>query len=433
MVSFFHSLTLADIFRKTAEIENLILMNDNLIYPIAIHTKPTKLEQFLSLLLIAFIFIPFSYGIFTKQGLYCLSLPLGFLGILTFNYFTDDKFTTLKIIQKNKFISFSENELKILENEEYILYDWNELENIELLVNELNDLLNEKLSAYSNEIIIIDNYSTDGTRDKIKEICSRNENVKGILNAKNFGQLNSPFYGMTQATGDTVILMVADFQDPPKMILDFIDEWEKGYKIVIGIKSKSKESKLMYFLRTLYYKMINKIANVDHIEHFTGFGLYDKDFINILRKLEDPSPYLRGIVAELGFTRKELNYEQPQRKFGKTKNNFYSLYDIGMLGITSYSKVILRISTFVGFIVGGLSFLLSVIYLILKLIFWYSFPVGTAPILIGIFFLGGLQLFFIGILGEYIMNINTKILKRPLVIEEERINFIEDRNLNNDK
>ena len=310
---------------------------------------------------------------------------------------------------------------------------YKELENIELLVNELNDLLNEKLSAYSNEIIIIDNYSTDGTRDKIKEICSRNENVKGILNAKNFGQLNSPFYGMTQATGDAVILMVADFQDPPKMILDFIDEWEKGYKIVIGIKSKSKESKLMYFLRTLYYKMINKIANVDHIEHFTGFGLYDKDFINILRKLEDPSPYLRGIVAELGFTRKELNYEQPQRKFGKTKNNFYSLYDIGMLGITSYSKVILRISTFVGFIVGGLSFLLSVIYLILKLIFWYSFPVGTAPILIGIFFLGGLQLFFIGILGEYIMNINTKILKRPLVIEEERINFIEDRNLNNDK
>lgn len=314
-----------------------------------------------------------------------------------------------------------------------VIPTYNELENIELLVNELNDLLNEKLSAYSNEIIIIDNYSTDGTRDKIKEICSRNENVKGILNAKNFGQLNSPFYGMTQATGDAVILMVADFQDPPKTILDFIDEWEKGYKIVIGIKSKSKESKLMYFLRTLYYKMINKIANVDHIEHFTGFGLYDKDFINILRKLEDPSPYLRGIVAELGFTRKELNYEQPQRKFGKTKNNFYSLYDIGMLGITSYSKVILRISTFVGFIVGGLSFLLSVIYLILKLIFWYSFPVGTAPILIGIFFLGGLQLFFIGILGEYIMNINTKILKRPLVIEEERINFIEDRNLNNDK
>ena len=314
-----------------------------------------------------------------------------------------------------------------------VIPTYNELENIELLVNELNDLLNEKLSAYSNEIIIIDNYSTDGTRDKIKEICSRNENVKGILNAKNFGQLNSPFYGMIQATGDAVILMVADFQDPPKMILDFIDEWEKGYKIVIGIKSKSKESKLMYFLRTLYYKMINKIANVDHIEHFTGFGLYDKDFINILRKLEDPSPYLRGIVAELGFTRKELNYEQPQRKFGKTKNNFYSLYDIGMLGITSYSKVILRISTFVGFIVGGLSFLLSVIYLILKLIFWYSFPVGTAPILIGIFFLGGLQLFFIGILGEYIMNINTKILKRPLVIEEERINFIEDRNLNNDK
>ena len=209
------------------------------------------------------------------------------------------------------------------------------------------------------------------------------------------------------------------------MILDFVKEWENGYKIVIGIKNKSKESKFMYLARTMYYKMIDKMADIKHIEHFTGFGLYDKKFIDVLRKLDDPTPYLRGIVAELGFTRKEIPYEQQQRKFGKTKNNFFSLYDVGMLGITSYTKIILRLATFIGFFVGVISFFLSIIYLILKLIYWDSYPAGTAPILIGMFFLGSLQLFFIGILGEYIMNINTKVLKRPLVVEEERINFDE--------
>ena len=303
---------------------------------------------------------------------------------------------------------------------------YNEIDNIEPLTKEIITVIIQQLPNYLYEIIIIDNYSTDGTREKIKELCEKNRNIKGILNAKNFGQLNSPFYGLTQTTGDGVILMCADFQDPPKMITEFVKEWEKGYKIVIGIKNKSKESKLMYFFRTLYYKMINKIANIEHIEHFTGFGLYDKDFIEILRKLDDPTPYLRGIVAELGFARKEINYEQAQRKFGKTKNNFYSLYDIGMLGITSYSKIILRLATFVGTMIGLISFFISIIYLILKLMFWNSFPAGTAPILIGMFFLGSIQLFFIGILGEYIMNINSKILKRPLVIEEERINFNEE-------
>ena len=303
---------------------------------------------------------------------------------------------------------------------------YNEIDNIEPLTKEIITVMTQQLPSYLYEIMIIDNYSTDGTREKIKELCKKNKNIKGILNAKNFGQLNSPFYGMTQLTSDAVILMCADFQDPPRMILDFVKEWENGYKIVIGIKNKSKESKFMYLIRTMYYKMIDKMANIKHIEHFTGFGLYDKKFIEVLRKLDDPTPYLRGIVAELGFTRKEISYEQPQRKFGKTKNNFFSLYDVGMLGITSYTKIILRLATFIGFFVGVISLLLSIVYLVLKLIYWNSFPAGTAPILIGMFFLGSLQLFFIGILGEYIMNINTKVLKRPLVVEEERINFDEE-------
>jgi glycosyltransferase involved in cell wall biosynthesis len=207
-----------------------------------------------------------------------------------------------------------------------VIPTYNEIDNIALLVSELTEILEKELSNYNYEIIVIDNYSTDGTRDEIRKLCALNKNVKGILNAKNFGQLNSPFYGITQITGDAVILLCADFQDPPRMILNFVKEWENGYKIVIGIKNKSKESKFMYLARTMYYKMIDKMADIKHIEHFTGFGLYDQKFIDVLRRLDDPTPYLRGIVAELGFTRKEIPYEQQQRKFGKTKNNFFSLY-----------------------------------------------------------------------------------------------------------
>ena len=302
---------------------------------------------------------------------------------------------------------------------------YNEYDNVELLVKEINKVFEEGLNNYEYEIIFIDNYSIDKTRDKIMEMATRDKKIKAIFNAKNFGQLNSPYYGMTQAKGDCVVLMVADLQDPPEMIKKFVSEWEKGYKIVIGVKTKSKESKTMYFLRTIFYKTIKKISNVDHIEHFTGFGLYDRDFIKVLGSLNDSQPYLRGIVAELGFTRKEMTYTQPQRKFGKTKNNFFTLYDIGMLGITSYSKVVLRTATIFGFIISGLSILVSIIYLILKLLYWNMFPAGTAPIVIGMFFLSGIQLFFIGFLGEYIMNINTRVMNRPLVVEEERINFDE--------
>lgn len=304
----------------------------------------------------------------------------------------------------------------------FLIPTFNEEGNVEILSKEIIRNI-EILNNYDFEIVFIDNCSSDETRNKITNLCLENKKIKAIFNARNFGQIRSPFYGLTQCSGDAVILICADFQDPPELILDFIKEWENGYKIVIGKKVESQENPIMYFFRTIYYKTIKKIAEVEQIEHFTGFGLYDKKFIEILRKLDDPMPYLRGIVAELGFKRKEIPYKQNKRKSGKTKNNFYSLYDFGMIGITSYSKVVMRLATIFGFFSSGISLLIAVVYLILKLMYWDLFSAGTAPILIGVFFLGSIQLFFIGLLGEYILNINTRVMKRPLVIEEERINF----------
>lgn len=302
---------------------------------------------------------------------------------------------------------------------------YNEEDNVIPLSEAIINIFKSNLPQYDYEIVFIDNYSRDKTRVRIVELCSFNKKIKAIFNAKNFGQLRSPFYGLTHTSGDCTILMCADFQDPVNMITDFIKEWENGYRIVIGIKNTSEESKLMYFLRTCYYRLISKIAEVDHISHFTGFGLYDKAFIDVLKNLDDSIPYFRGIVAELGFERKEILYDQAKRRNGKTKNNWYSLYDIGMLGITSYSKILMRVATILGFSVAILSFLVSLIYLILKLIYWNYFPLGTSPIIISIFFLGSIQLFFIGILGEYILNINARVMKRPLVVEEKRLNYDE--------
>jgi glycosyltransferase involved in cell wall biosynthesis len=300
---------------------------------------------------------------------------------------------------------------------------YNEQDNIKPLCEEIKKVFTQKMTGYEYKILIIDNFSGDNTKKIVEDICQTDKNIKAIFNAKNFGAIRSSYYGLLQASGDCVISMCADFQDPPEMIEQFVKEWEKGYKIVIGIKRKSKENPVMYMFRTAYYKLIRKIADVDQIEHFTGFGLYDKEFIKVLRKLDDPMPYLRGIVAELGFERKEIEYEQQKRRFGKTKNNFFTLYDIAMLGITSYSKVVMRLATLAGFAIAGLSFLIALTYLIMKLVFWDRFPMGTAPIIISIFFLGSVQLFFIGFLGEYILNINTRVMKRPLVVEEKRINF----------
>ena len=300
---------------------------------------------------------------------------------------------------------------------------YNEEENVvpisEAVVRELTDSLPE----YDYEILFIDNDSKDNTRPLLREICKSNPKIKAIFNVKNFGQFNSPYYGMLQTTGDCTICMCCDFQDPVEMIPKLVHEWENGYKIVCAIKTTSKENKIMRFLRTCYYKLIRKMSDVEQIEHFTGFGLYDKSFIEVLRNLKDPSPFLRGIVAELGYRRKDIPYEQAKRRAGKTHNNFYTLYDAAMLSFTSYTKIGLRLATFCGIGVGFVSFLVGMVYLILKLIMWDNFPMGMAPVLIGMCFLGSVQLFFIGLLGEYVLNINTRVMNRPLVIEEERLNF----------
>lgn len=300
---------------------------------------------------------------------------------------------------------------------------YNEKENVVPMSEAIVQLFETDLRQYAYELVFIDNDSTDGTRDLLREICKKNKNVKAIFNAKNFGQFNSPYYGILQTTGDCTISMCCDFQDPVELIPQYLKEWENGYKIVVGIKKSSKENKLLYGLRTIYYKLIKKFSNVEQIEHFTGSGLYDKEFVDVLRQLKDPTPFLRGIVAELGYKRKEIEYEQPQRRAGKTHNNWYTLYDAAMLSFTSYTKVGLRMATFLGIGCSVVSAIVAIVYLIMKLLYWDRFSAGMAPVLIGMFFLGAVQLFFIGFIGEYILSINQRVMNRPLVIEEERLNF----------
>ena len=303
---------------------------------------------------------------------------------------------------------------------------YNEEENVVPLSEAVIATLEKDLPEYDYEILFIDNCSKDKTREKLILLCSRNKKIKAIFNTKNFGQFNSPYYGLCQTTGDCTICLCADFQDPIDMIPKFGHEWENGYKIVCGIKTSSKENKIMYFLRGVYYKAIKKMSEVEQIEQFTGFGLYDKSFIQVLRDLKDPTPFLRGIVAELGPERKEIPYEQQERRAGKTSNNWYRLYDAAMLSFTSYTKIGLRLATFIGFGLSAVSVVIAIIYFILKLLHWNDFPAGMTPILLGVFVIGSMQLFFIGLLGEYIMNMNARLMNRPLVIEQERINFDED-------
>ncbi len=303
---------------------------------------------------------------------------------------------------------------------------YNEEENARPIYEAVRDELKKSLPQYDYEILFIDNKSQDKTRSIIREICAEDKHVRAIFNSKNFGQFNSPYYGMIHTSGDCTITICADFQDPVEMIPKFVAEWEKGYKIVIGKKTKSKENGLVYFLRGCYYKTIRKMSSVEMIEQFTGFGLYDRSFIQTLRDLHDPTPFIRGIVAELGPERKEIEYEQPRRRAGKTHNNWYSLFDAAMLSFTSYTKVGMRVAEFFGFGVAFISFCFGLFYLIAKLVAWQSFAAGYAPTMIAVFFMGGVQLAFMGFLGEYIMAMNTRIMNRPLVVEEERLNFEED-------
>ena len=300
---------------------------------------------------------------------------------------------------------------------------YNEVENARPIYEAVRDEIKTSLPEYDYEILFIDNKSQDGTREILRQICKEDKQVKAIFNAKNFGQFNSPYYGILNTSGDCTVTICADFQDPVEMIPVFVREWEKGYKIVIGRKTKSQEGKLMYFLRGCYYKIIRKMSSVEMIEQFTGFGLYDRSFVNTLRELKDPTPFIRGIVAELGPERKEVEYTQPQRRAGKTHNNWYSLFDAAMLSFTSYTKVGMRIAEFAGFGIAALSFLIGLGYLIAKLLFWEKFVAGYAPMMIALFFMGGVQLAFMGFIGEYIMAMNARIMNRPLVVEECRLNF----------
>ena len=299
---------------------------------------------------------------------------------------------------------------------------FNEVENVRVLHQRIRAVF-QKTGRYQYEHIFIDNFSTDGTVEALRELAAADRNVRVIINRRNFGQERSPYHAVLQTRGDAVVVLASDLQDPPELISTFLERWEQGFKVVLGIKRASEEPRAMFLLRTVYYRLIERLSDVRLIQHATGFGLYDRAFVDLLRGLDDPHPYTRGLVAEFGFEVATIPYDQPARKHGRTKNNFYTLYDLAMVGITSHSKVPLRIATILGFLLSGLTFLVAIAYFIYKLIYWRQFPVGIAPLVIGLFLSFSVQLFFMGILGEYIAVIHTRVMRRPLVVEKERINF----------
>jgi len=279
------------------------------------------------------------------------------------------------------------------------------------------------VKSCSYDLLFIDNASSDHTVEVIRELASADPRVRGIVNARNFGHIRSPHHAILQTTSDATVCMASDLQDPPELIPKFIAKWEEGFKIVIGVKSKSEESLVFFALRSLYYRVLRKLSDIDLIEHFTGFGLYDRKVIDVLRTIDDPYPYFRGLIADIGFEKAKIEFLQPLRRRGLTKNNFYTLFDMAMLGFTNHSKVPLRLATFFGFGTAALSFLAGLFYLGYKIVNWDSFSLGLAPVLIGLFFFSSVQLVFLGVVGEYVGAIHTQVLKRPLVVERERINF----------
>jgi glycosyltransferase involved in cell wall biosynthesis len=300
---------------------------------------------------------------------------------------------------------------------------YNEVENIPELLKRVWGAVEPFKEKYDFEYVLIDNDSSDGTQDMLRSLASADRRLKLIFNLRNFGHIRSPFYGLLQTRGDATIMLAADLQDPPELIPQYIAKWEEGFKIALAVKNESEESSLLFAVRRTYYELVSRLSQVKLLKNVTGAGLYDRQVIELLRTLEDHEPYLRGIVCELGFPISQIPFTQPTRKRGITKNNFYTLYDLAMLGITGFSKVPLRLATMVGFSGSVACFLLGMLYLFYKLLFWSNFSLGVAPMVIGLFFFGSVQLFFIGILGEYIGAIHTQVRKRPLVVEKERINF----------
>lgn len=300
---------------------------------------------------------------------------------------------------------------------------FNEVENVQELLRRVWAALQPFQDRYRFEYIIIDNDSSDGTQDLLRTLAAADNRLKVIFNRRNFGHIRSGYYGLLQAHGDAVIALVSDLQDPPEMIPQFIAKWEEGYKLALAVKTESEESPLLFFLRRMYYDLVARLSNIRLLKNATGFGLYDQEVIELLRRLDDPYPYVRGIISDFGFPVAEIPFVQPRRKRGITSNNFYSLYDMAMLGLTSFSKIPLRLAAMLGFALSLVSLLIAICYFIYKVVYWSSFPVGQAPIVIGLFLFSSVQLFFIGIVGEYIGAIHTQVLRRPLVIEKERINF----------
>ncbi len=304
---------------------------------------------------------------------------------------------------------------------------WSEEKSIRQMYDRLTKIFAERLSMYDYEIIFVDDYSPDNTRAEIRKLCKEDSHVKAVFNARNFGFNRNVFATMQYGTGDATFLIFGDLQDPPELLPQMVEKWEQGHKVVVGQKSKSEESKLMYSLRTLYYHVIGKLSDSKQIQHFNGFGLYDKSFIDVMRQIDDPNPYLKGLVSEFGMDICILPYEQAESLRGKSGFNFFKYYDVAMLGITSYTKILMRIATFIGAVLGIISVFLAIFVFVTKLFNWNSYPYGTASILIGVFFIGAVQLFFTGILGEYILSINTRSMRRPLVVVGEKINFDEEK------
>jgi glycosyltransferase involved in cell wall biosynthesis len=300
---------------------------------------------------------------------------------------------------------------------------FNEEGNVEAVYKQVKGVFSG-LSEDCYEHIFIDNDSEDSTPSILRRLAQEDKNVKVIFNARNFGHIRSPYYALMQTQGDAAMFLVADLQDPPSLIPEFIQKWKSGYKVVIGVKSSSEESPTMFALRKIYYSLVNVVSEVELTKNYTGFGLYDKVVVDVLRQLDEPYPYFRGLISEVGFKSAKIYYRQPSRRRGITSNNFYSLYDIAMLGITNHSKIPLRIATFLGFFMSLLGFVAAVVYFVYKLVYWNEFTLGMAPLIIGLFIFSSVQLFFIGIIGEYIGSIYTQVRRRPLVVERERINFI---------